>query len=119
MWPGSEDPFNGKYYQLGRTLNSPQSLARPHPYLMIGGSGEKETLRLVAQYADACNIFAGPEAARKRDALRAPARRTVRRLTHRVIELSFGYDSLFSRLSLCVQGLIGQVSYLEPLGRVS
>ena len=71
MWSDSEEPFSGKYYQLGRTLNSPQSLVRPHPYLLIGGSGEKKTLRLVAQYADACNIFAGPEAARKLDVLRA------------------------------------------------
>jgi F420-dependent oxidoreductase-like protein len=71
MWSGSEEPFRGEHYQLGRTLNSPQSLSKPHPYLMIGGSGEKKTLRLVAQYADACNIFAGPEAARKLDVLRA------------------------------------------------
>jgi F420-dependent oxidoreductase-like protein len=71
MWSGSEEPFRGEHYQLGRTLNSPQSLSKPHPYLMIGGSGEKKTLRLVAQYADACNIFAGPDAARKLDVLRA------------------------------------------------
>jgi len=71
MWSGSEEPFDGQHYQLGRTLNSPQSLTRPHPYLMIGGSGEKKTLRLVAQYADACNIAAGPEAGRKLDVLRA------------------------------------------------
>jgi F420-dependent oxidoreductase-like protein len=71
MWSGSEEPFDGQYYKLGRTLNSPQSLARPHPYLMVGGSGEKKTLRLVAQYADACNISAGPDAARKLDVLRA------------------------------------------------
>jgi F420-dependent oxidoreductase-like protein len=71
MWSDSEEPFDGKQYQLGRTLNSPQSLTRPHPYLMIGGAGEKKTLRLVARYADACNIFAGPEAARKLDVLRA------------------------------------------------
>ncbi|HEX3962377.1 MAG TPA: LLM class F420-dependent oxidoreductase, partial [Trebonia sp.] len=70
MWSGSEEPFDGQYYKLGRTLNSPQSLARPHPYLMVGGSGEKKTLRLVAQYADACNISAGPDAARKLDVLR-------------------------------------------------
>ena len=69
MWSGSEEPFDGQHYQLGRTLNSPQSLTRPHPYLMIGGSVEKKTLRLVAQYADACNIFAGPDAARKLDVL--------------------------------------------------
>jgi alkanesulfonate monooxygenase len=71
MWSGSEEPFDGQHYQLGRTLNSPQSLTRPHPYLMIGGSGEKKTLRLVARYADACNIAAGPEAGRKLDVLRA------------------------------------------------
>jgi alkanesulfonate monooxygenase len=63
MWSGSEEPFAGKHYQLGRTLNSPQVLTQPHPYLMIGGGGEKKTLRMVAQYADACNIGGGPEVA--------------------------------------------------------
>lgn len=71
MWSGSEEPYDGTYYHLGRTLNSPQSISRPHPYLMVGGSGERKTLRLVAQYADACNIFAGPDVQRKLDALKA------------------------------------------------
>ncbi len=57
MWSGDEGSFNGKYYQLGRTLNSPQSLSRPHPPILIGGMGEQKTLRLVARYADACNLF--------------------------------------------------------------
>lgn len=70
MWSDSEDPFDGAHYRLGRTLNSPQSLSRPHPYLMIGGGGERKTLRLVAQYADACNLFASPEVAHKLDVLR-------------------------------------------------
>jgi F420-dependent oxidoreductase-like protein len=70
MWSDSEDSYDGSYYTLGRTLNSPQNLQRPHPYLMIGGGGEKRTLKLVAQYADACNLFAGPEAAHKLDVLR-------------------------------------------------
>ncbi|HEY7835256.1 MAG TPA: LLM class F420-dependent oxidoreductase [Ktedonobacterales bacterium] len=51
-------PFAGKYYHLERTLNVPQSTQRPHPPIMIGGGGEQKTLRLVAQYADACNLFA-------------------------------------------------------------
>ena len=64
MWQGergSGKPFEGKHYQAERLLNSPQALSKPHPRIMIGGGGEQKTLRLVARYADACNIFGGPE----------------------------------------------------------
>jgi len=59
---GSEAVFAGDRYQAGRLLNSPQSISRPRVPIMIGGGGEKKTLRLVAEYADACNVFGGPEA---------------------------------------------------------
>jgi F420-dependent oxidoreductase-like protein len=72
MWSDEEEPFDGAIYQLERALNSPQSITRPHPYLMIGGGGEKKTLRLVAQYADACNLGVREELpTHKLDVLRA------------------------------------------------
>ena len=58
---GSEGTFHGRHYQAERLLNSPQSISRPRVPIMVGGGGERKTLRLVAQYADACNVFGGPE----------------------------------------------------------
>jgi F420-dependent oxidoreductase-like protein len=71
MWRGDESPYQGQHYQLERPLNSPRSLTRPHPPIMIGGSGAKKTLRFVARYADACNLYVGPDLAGKLDVLRA------------------------------------------------
>ena len=70
MWSSHAGPYQGKHYQLEKTLNSPPALSRPHPPIMIGGQGEKKTLRLVAKYAQACNLFASPQLGHKLDVLR-------------------------------------------------
>ncbi|HEY6013380.1 MAG TPA: LLM class flavin-dependent oxidoreductase, partial [Candidatus Limnocylindrales bacterium] len=66
---GSEGTFDGRHYHAARLLNSPQSLSRPRVPIMVGGGGEKKTLRLVAQYADACNVFGSPEAIARKYAI--------------------------------------------------
>jgi len=70
LWSDSEEPYSGRHYQLERPLNVPQSLTRPRPPILLGGGGRK-TLRLVAKYADACNLYPGPDLADKLAELRA------------------------------------------------
>jgi F420-dependent oxidoreductase-like protein len=70
MWSGDDSPYAGTHYRLERTLNAPAALTRPHPPILIGGGGERKTLLLVAKYAQACNLFPGPELEHKLDVLR-------------------------------------------------
>jgi F420-dependent oxidoreductase-like protein len=71
MWSDDDGPYEGKHYRLAETLCRPQPVSSPRPRILIGGSGERKTLRLVAQYADACNIFGGAdEISHKLDVLR-------------------------------------------------
>ncbi|WP_329344008.1 LLM class F420-dependent oxidoreductase [Streptomyces sp. NBC_01352] len=73
MWdPQDNGPFEGRHYQLAETRCVPPPVSAPHPEIMIGGGGEKKTLRLVAQYADACNLtaFTHAEVAHKLEVLR-------------------------------------------------
>jgi len=69
MWSANNGPYHGKHNQLEETLCSPQPLSRPHPPILVAGGGEKKTLRLGAQYADACNLFGPPETVRAKLAI--------------------------------------------------
>jgi F420-dependent oxidoreductase-like protein len=104
MWSGSEDPYEGRHYVLGRTLNSPQMLGRPR--IMIGGGGERKTLALVASYADECNIFPGPEAAHKLDVLRSHCERVGR-----------DYDEIVKTTMVRVEPRAESSSLLDELRR--
>ena len=74
MWRGDVTPFYGRHFQLAEPINSPAPITQPRPPILIGGGGERKTLRLVARYADACNLFTRygrHDLQRKLDKLRA------------------------------------------------
>ena len=95
MWTGehgSDQPFEGQHVHLGRALNLPQSLSRPHPPILIAGSGEKRTLPLVARLGDACNISPTPELPRKLELLRRLCEEAGRDYDAIEKTVPFGFD---------------------------
>ncbi len=108
MWGGDETPYRGRHYQLERPLNSPQSLSRPHPPVLIGGGGEKKTLRLVARYADACNLFAGADEARKLDVLRRHCE-----------EVGRDYDTIYKTVYYVFDPSRGTQRIIDELGALA
>jgi F420-dependent oxidoreductase-like protein len=120
MWRGDEKPYAGKIYSLERPLNSPQSLSRPHPPIMIGGGGEKKTLRLVAQYADACNLFAGRDEVRKLDILRQHCEAvgrdydTIYKTAYYVFDPSRGTQRIVDEL-----GALAEAGFAAAIGAVT
>ena len=131
MCSDDDGPFEGKHYKLARTLNAPQPLQRPHPPILIGGGGERKTLRLVAQYADACNLFASPELERKLDVLRSHCADVGRDYDdiEKTVMMPFdvgtdgaNVDEILARLArmaelgvTCVHGGLAGVSKITPI----
>lgn len=66
MWTEETATFDGRFYKIKGAYCNPKPIQKPHPPIMIGGSGERETLKLVAKYAEACNVFGSPETFRKK-----------------------------------------------------
>ena len=114
MWAGDRTSFAGRHYRLEDPLNSPQCLTRPHPPILIGGGGERKTLRLVARYADACNLFPGPQLPHKLNVLRAHCEAEGR--DYDAIEKTalFGFDVGEDKAK--VGKLKGQLRWLAGMG---
>jgi F420-dependent oxidoreductase-like protein len=116
MWDGDhgdDRPYQGTHYQLERTLNVPQSLSRPHPPILLGGGGEK-TLRLVARYADACNIRPGPDIPQKLETLRRFCDEEQR--DYDAIEKSAPFAFDVGADGSNVGALLGQLRWLAGMG---
>jgi alkanesulfonate monooxygenase SsuD/methylene tetrahydromethanopterin reductase-like flavin-dependent oxidoreductase (luciferase family) len=117
MWEGehgSERAFEGRHVQLGRALNVPQSLSRPHPPILIAGSGEKRTLPLVARYGDACNIRPSPEIPRQLELLRRLCEREGR--DYEAIEKTAPFAFDVGENGSKVEDLLGQLRWLAGMG---
>ncbi len=117
MWQGqqgSEQPYRGKYYQVERPLNLPQSLTRPHPPILIAGSGEQKTLPLVARYADACNLRFSPQIPKKLEVLRQHCETQGR--DYRTIEKTCAYAFDVGEDGSRVGKLIEELRELAAMG---
>ena len=114
MWSGDEKPYRGKHFQLERPLNSPQSLSRPHPGILIGGSGEQKTLRLVARFADACNLWPTPEVPHKLDVIREHCEAVGR--DYDTIEKTSMFRFDVGEKGEKVDEIIGQLHWLAGMG---
>jgi F420-dependent oxidoreductase-like protein len=112
MFAGKLDPYQGKYYQLAEPLLKPAPLSQPRIPILIGGSGEQKTLRLVAQYADGCNLFGDPETARQKLAI----------LKRHCEEVGRPYGDILrtvnSRITVTADGANGTLTSAQALAQV-
>ena len=120
MWSGErgdERPFTGKHYQVGRPLNLPQSLTRPHPPILLAGDGERKTLPLVARYADACGLRPSPEIPHKLEVLRRYCEAEGRDYDAIIKTCAFGFDvGEDGNDSAKIGELMGKLRWLAGMG---
>jgi len=117
MWEGdrgADEPFVGKHVRIERPLNMPQSLSRPHPPILIAGSGERRTLPLVARYGDACNLRPSPEIPRQLELLRRLCEQEGRDYDAIEKTAPFGFD--FGPNGSKAGEVIGKLRWLSRMG---
>jgi F420-dependent oxidoreductase-like protein len=96
MWAGDESPFHGRHEDLEHPIASPLPLCRPRPPVLVGGTGERRTLRLVAEYADACNLFDIPDGGRS-------VRRQLEALARHCADVGRPYDQIERTVTTALQ----------------
>jgi F420-dependent oxidoreductase-like protein len=112
MWSGDDGAFEGRHYRLAETVCVPPPVQQPHPLVLLGGSGEQKTLRLVAEYAGACNLFgADPDVIRHKLAV----------LRGHCETAGTDYDAIEKTVLVSLeddgwQGLVRRAEALAPLG---
>lgn len=129
MWSGSTEPFTGKHYQMAETICRPLPVTKPHPPTLVGGGGERKTLRLVAKYADACNLVAfrgHDELAHKLDVLKghceaegrpyAEVTKTALDLLH--VSRDGGNDTMTPSQAIDRLGKLGELGIEETMIKV-
>lgn len=112
MFAGKRDPYEGRYYHLAEPLLSPAPLSQPRIPILVGGSGEQKTLRLVAKYADGCNLFGDPETQRQKLSI----------LKQHCSEVGRPYEEILrtanSRISVTAKGEDGSLTPAQALEQV-
>jgi F420-dependent oxidoreductase-like protein len=91
MWSEEKASFNGKFYKIKDAYCNPKPIQKPHPPIMIGGSGERVTLKIVAKYADACNVFGSTETVKKKLEILREHCRAVGRDYDSIIKTKLGH----------------------------
>jgi F420-dependent oxidoreductase-like protein len=91
MWTEEKASFNGKFYRLQDAYCYPKPIQKPHPPIMIGGSGERRTLKIVAKYADACNLFGSTETVKRKLGILREHCRSVGRDYDSILKTKLGH----------------------------
>jgi F420-dependent oxidoreductase-like protein len=112
MWSDDTDRFTGTHYRLDGPVNRPQSVQRPHPPILIGGTGERKTLALAARYADACNVFDIPDGG-------ATIRHKLDVLARHCAELGRHYDEIEKTVSTRLEPRESPTGFADRCARLA